>query len=96
MEQGHKLRTLLDCLQSLQILIFILQHQHKYFQRKSTHFNTDMVDTISEKLNKITPNKMIHKSLAIAVLGHGDKKVEVAGAVLLKVEERSVGEEVVD
>jgi hypothetical protein len=55
-----------------------------------------MIDTISEELNKITLNKMIHKSLAIAVLGHGDKKVEVAGAELLKMEERSVGEEVVD
>jgi hypothetical protein len=55
-----------------------------------------MVNTISEELNKITPNKMVHKSLQITVLGHGDEKVEVAGAVLLKVEERSVGEEVVD
>ncbi len=55
-----------------------------------------MVDTTSEELNKITSNKMVHKSRAIAVLGHGGKKVEVAGAELLKVEERSVGEEVVD
>jgi hypothetical protein len=55
-----------------------------------------MVDTISEELNKITPNKMIPKSRAITVLGHGDKKVEVAGAELLKADERNVCKEVVD